>query len=139
VQLHVSYPDSGALSGGERLSRVTTAAKPEIALLGADPAAFYTLVMVDPDAPDPATPVRMPRQLAACCVNIVVMRVMMMMRWGACARQTFRSWLHWLVVDVPGDKAPSAGRTLTQYKGPAPPSGVHRCGGERALACLRAA
>ena len=42
-------------------------------------------------------------------------------------RQTFRSWLHWLVVDVPGGADPAKGRTLTQYKGPSPPKGVHRC------------
>jgi phosphatidylethanolamine-binding protein (PEBP) family uncharacterized protein len=30
------------------------------------------------------------------------------------------------VVDIPGKQSPSAGRTLTAYKGPAPPSGVHR-------------
>ena len=39
----------------------------------------------------------------------------------------FRSWLHWLVVDVAGGADPTKGRTLTQYKGPSPPKGVHRC------------
>ena len=43
------------------------------------------------------------------------------------AEPTFRSWLHWLVVDVPGGADPAKGRTLTQYKGPSPPKGVHRC------------
>jgi phosphatidylethanolamine-binding protein (PEBP) family uncharacterized protein len=121
VQLRVTYPEgSGALAGGERLSRVATAAKPEVALLGADPAAFYTLIMVDPDAPDPATPVRK--------MSLTDALLAMQCAHTRCALQTFRSWLHWLVVDVPGDAAPAAGRTLTQYKGPSPPSGVHRCG-----------
>jgi len=51
-------------------------------------------------------------------------------RW----EQTFRSWLHWLVVDVPGGADPAKGRTLTQYKGPSPPKGVHRCVPARAAA-----
>ena len=75
-------------------------------------AAFYTLMLVDPDAPSPAEP-------------------------------TFRAWLHWLVVDIPGGagKGPQAGRTLTAYKGPAPPKGVHRCAPRQVLrcACMRCA
>ena len=70
-------------------------------------------MLVDPDAPDPADPVR------SHCSTIDVRHVSDM-------AQTYRSWLHWLVVDLPGGAAPTQGRTLMPYKGPSPPKGVHR-------------
>ena len=85
VQLRVTY-DGAAVAGGERLSVVQTAAKPQVAFEGAEPngtpvkacafacslpdehpsslgTAFYTFMLVDPDAPDPAEPVRPAQQL----------------------------------------------------------------------------
>ena len=82
-------------------------------------------MLVDPDAPDPAEPVRPMRAAArARALTPCVPR----------RRQTFRSWLHWLVVDLPGGAEPAKGRTLMQYKGPSPPKGVHRCVAQ----CVRA-
>ena len=58
----------------------------------------YTLLMVDPDAPD---------------------------REGDGSRAAqFGPWLHWLVVDCAGDAA--SGVTKQAYMGPAPPKGKHR-------------
>ena len=103
VELRVTYPGGVAVAPGAQLSRAATAAKPDVMLVGADAGSSYTLLMVDPDAPDPNSP-------------------------------TFRSWLHWLVVDVPGASGgPAAGRTLTQYKGPSPPAGTHRCARSSAM------
>ena len=89
MQLRVTYADGATVAGGERLSVVQTAAKPQVAFQGAEPectpdmtmaralldahctaasshgAALYTLMLVDPDAPDPADPVRPPKH--SCC------------------------------------------------------------------------
>jgi phosphatidylethanolamine-binding protein (PEBP) family uncharacterized protein len=96
-------------------------------------AAHYTLMMVDPDAPDPAEPVRRQRFLvdgaarahAAGPRGRGAARATVTRRACGCA-QTYRNWLHWLVVDIPGRAGLAAGRTLTPYKGPSPPAGVHR-------------
>ncbi|XP_073314029.1 protein MOTHER of FT and TFL1-like [Primulina huaijiensis] len=56
---------------------------------------YYSLVMVDPDAPNPSEP-------------------------------TFREWLHWLVVDIPGGSDASKGKEVMPYMGPQPPVGTHR-------------
>ena len=86
VQLRVTYADGASVAGGERLNMVQTAAKPQVSFEGADPkgdqeclceaasgflaltrffcVAFYTFMLVDPDAPDPADPVR---RAARCC------------------------------------------------------------------------
>jgi hypothetical protein len=40
---------------------------------------------------------------------------------------TYRSFLHWLVVDIPGGKGQaSSGLTLVRYKAASPPTGTHR-------------
>ena len=62
VQLRVSY-DGAAVASGEKLTVFQTAAKPQVSFQGADPASFYTFMLVDPDAPDPAEPVRNARSL----------------------------------------------------------------------------
>ncbi|CAH1641270.1 unnamed protein product [Spodoptera littoralis] len=58
---------------------------------------YYTLMMIDPDAPTREAP-------------------------------TYRSWLHWLVVNIPGIYIPSRGETLVEYVGAGPPNGtgLHR-------------
>jgi|SRR6056297_1872610 len=62
---------------------------------------LYTLVMTDPGVLDIKT-LRGPQQSA----------------W---------QWLHWIVVNVPGEKAvPAAGQVLQPYGQPAPPAGNHR-------------
>jgi hypothetical protein len=95
VHMSVTYAGGVRVTGGERLTRVQAAGKPEVAFAGTDPngapakrrcvdegarfvaciiattdaashalslraraAALYTLMMVDPDAPDPNSPVR---------------------------------------------------------------------------------
>lgn len=52
---------------------------------------YYTLALIDPDAPTPADP-------------------------------SSRSWLHWLVVNIPGSEI-EYGQTLSRYVGAFPPSG----------------
>lgn len=52
--------------------------------------------------------------------------------------QVWRSFLHWLVADIPDGQAPSAGRTLMPYKGPAPVRGVHRCAAREHATCAAA-
>ena len=42
-------------------------------------------------------------------------------------------WLHWLVVNIPGDKLENGqdighGKVLMQHNGPAPPAGTGQCG-----------
>jgi phosphatidylethanolamine-binding protein (PEBP) family uncharacterized protein len=38
-----------------------------------------------------------------------------------------KSWLHWLVVNIPGDSNDIfQGETVMSYTGPSPPSGTHR-------------
>ncbi|KAF9414806.1 hypothetical protein HW555_007386 [Spodoptera exigua] len=58
---------------------------------------YYTLMMIDPDAPTRQDP-------------------------------TYRSWLHWLVVNIPGIYIPNRGETLVEYVGAGPPegTGLHR-------------
>ncbi|XP_017780608.1 PREDICTED: protein D3-like [Nicrophorus vespilloides] len=60
------------------------------------PDAYYSICMVDPDAPCRTAP-------------------------------SLRNWLHWLVVNIPG-QCFSDGQTLTEYVGAAPPkdTGIHR-------------
>ncbi|XP_050552662.1 protein D3-like [Spodoptera frugiperda] len=60
-------------------------------------AKYYTLMMIDPDAPTRQAP-------------------------------TYRSWLHWLVVNIPGIYIPNRGDTLVEYVGAGPPNGtgLHR-------------
>lgn len=42
-------------------------------------------------------------------------------------QQSAWQWLHWIVVNVPGEKAvPAAGQVLQPYGQPAPPAGNHR-------------
>lgn len=53
---------------------------------------YYTLALIDPDAPTPAQP-------------------------------SSRSWVHWLVVNIPGSDIES-GTTLRRYVGAFPPSGA---------------
>ncbi|CAG7722520.1 unnamed protein product, partial [Allacma fusca] len=57
---------------------------------------FYTLIMVDPDAPSRITPL-------------------------------FREWLHWRVVNIPGNNV-TQGQTSAEYRGAGPPkgTGLHR-------------
>lgn len=43
------------------------------------------------------------------------------------AQQSAWQWLHWIVVNVPGDQAiPTAGKVVQPYGQPAPPAGNHR-------------
>ncbi|XP_001357023.4 putative odorant-binding protein A5 [Drosophila pseudoobscura] len=62
----------------------------------ADPEAFYTVMMICPDAPNRQNPM-------------------------------YRSWLHWLVVNVPGLDV-TKGQPISDYFGPLPPrdSGLQR-------------
>ncbi|XP_034667248.1 putative odorant-binding protein A5 [Drosophila subobscura] len=62
----------------------------------ADPASFYTVLMICPDAPNRENPM-------------------------------YRSWLHWLVVNVPGQDV-MKGQPIADYFGPLPPtnSGLQR-------------
>lgn len=39
----------------------------------------------------------------------------------------FREWLHWIVVNIPGEKGDvTSGKTVVEYNPPAPPRGTHR-------------
>ncbi|KAH7724280.1 Phosphatidylethanolamine-binding protein PEBP [Aphelenchoides avenae] len=62
----------------------------------ADPKSFYTLIMVDPDAPSRKSP-------------------------------TIREFLHWMVVNVPGNQV-GRGTVMAPYAGAGPPkgTGLHR-------------
>lgn len=62
---------------------------------------MYTLVMTDPGV-----------------LDIKTLRVEQQSAW---------QWLHWIVVNVPGDMAvPAAGKVVQPYGPPAPPAGNHR-------------
>nr|BAV32137.1 MOTHER OF FT AND TFL1 [Symplocarpus renifolius] len=37
-----------------------------------------------------------------------------------------REWLHWIVVDIPGECNAAKGKELVPYMGPEPPIGIHR-------------
>jgi hypothetical protein len=137
VQLRVTYADGASVAGGERLSVVQMAAKPQVAFEGADPKGIreseqqWLSSRVDntplqrstrscsstPTRPTPPTRCARTARRLTCAVCLT---------WRLLAAQTYRSWLHWLVVDLPGGAAPTQGRTLMPYKGPSPPKGVHR-------------
>lgn len=97
VRVDVKYPSAATpITDGQRLKPSATAEVPSVTLEGADAESFYTLVEVDPDAPDPSNPVH-------------------------------RSYLHWMVVDIPGNKAAaSSGHVLVPYHKSIPPHGAHR-------------
>ena len=97
LRVAVKFPGAAhAVTDGQRLAPSATAEEPSVMLEGAQSDKLYALLLVDPDAPDPAAP-------------------------------TYRSFLHWLVVDIPGGKGEaSSGLTLVRYKGAAPPTGTHR-------------
>eukprot|EP00271_Cylindrocystis_brebissonii_P000384 TRINITY_DN10477_c0_g1_i1.p1 TRINITY_DN10477_c0_g1~~TRINITY_DN10477_c0_g1_i1.p1 ORF type:complete len:259 (-),score=41.92 TRINITY_DN10477_c0_g1_i1:677-1453(-) len=96
VDLQIKYGDKRVTNGFE-LKPNETASPPEtFFFLGGKATDLYTLVMVDPDAPSPSEP-------------------------------TFREWLHWMVVNIPGGiPSPAAGELVVEYKGPTPPTGIHR-------------
>jgi phosphatidylethanolamine-binding protein len=87
VGFTVSYNET--VVKGQELSKAATKSEPSIALR-LDPRGMYTVLMSDPDAPNP-------------------------------------SWLHMLVVNIPG-ATPSIvnGTPIARYAPPSPPSGVHR-------------
>ncbi|CAI5522198.1 unnamed protein product [Closterium sp. Naga37s-1] len=84
---------------GDELTPSEAAEAPYVELAGRhENGDLYTLVMSDPDAPSPDNPVA-------------------------------AEWLHWLVVNIPGATTlphSSAGDLVMAYKGPSPPTGVHR-------------
>ena len=97
LRITVKFPGAAqGITGGQRLAPSATAEEPSVMLEDAKSDKLYALLLVDPDAPDPAAP-------------------------------TYRSFLHWLVVDIPGSKGEaSSGLTLVRYKGASPPTGTHR-------------
>ncbi|KAI5068446.1 hypothetical protein GOP47_0016791 [Adiantum capillus-veneris] len=102
VDLRVLYKELEVVNG-LALRKAQTQIKPHVELHGPSAGSahdFYTLLMVDPDAPSPTKP-------------------------------SFRNFLHWLVVNIPGSVAPSQevwqlGQEGVEYMGPAPPEGEHR-------------
>lgn len=79
---------------GVTLGQLETATQPLVYYppdIGQGP---YTLLMVDPDAPDPKAPVH-------------------------------REWIHWMVVNIPGNRL-NEGQTILPYQSPIPPIGTHR-------------
>ena len=97
LRVTIKFPGAAhALADGQLVAPSATAEEPSVMLEGAEKDKLYALLLVDPDAPDPAAP-------------------------------TYRSFLHWLVVDIPGDKGEaSSGHTLVHYKKASPPVGTHR-------------
>ncbi|TFJ85405.1 hypothetical protein NSK_003364 [Nannochloropsis salina CCMP1776] len=99
--LRVQYGKQAPLEMGEQILPSEAADPPSVTFMGTDPQKLYTLVMTDPGVLDIKT-LRGPQQSA----------------W---------QWLHWIVVNVPGEKAvPAAGQVLQPYGQPAPPAGNHR-------------
>ncbi|CAI7784924.1 unnamed protein product [Closterium sp. NIES-54] len=98
LDIKVKYGDREVRNGDE-LTPSEAAEAPYVELAGRhENGDLYTLVMSDPDAPSPDNPVA-------------------------------AEWLHWLVVNIPGATTlphSSAGDLVTAYKGPSPPTGVHR-------------
>ncbi|CAI5513338.1 unnamed protein product [Closterium sp. Naga37s-1] len=98
LDIKVKYGDREVRNGDE-LTPSEAAEAPYVELAGRhENGDLYTLVMSDPDAPSPDNPVA-------------------------------AEWLHWLVVNIPGATTlphSSAGDLVMAYKGPSPPTGVHR-------------
>ncbi|CAD6994069.1 phosphatidylethanolamine-binding protein homolog F40A3.3 [Ceratitis capitata] len=93
--VQLSYPSGVKVEPGKELTPTQVKDQPT-ATWQADDNDFYTLFMVDPDAPSRAEP-------------------------------TNREILHWLVVNIPGNKV-AEGQTVAEYigSGPSKGSGLHR-------------
>ncbi|XP_015907778.1 protein D2-like [Parasteatoda tepidariorum] len=93
-QLQVMYGPHN-VSCAENIDRIETEYSPGLTYTAKNNL-FYTIVMIDPDAPDPYKPV-------------------------------YAQFLHWLVVNIPGNKV-EEGKVLTKYMKPSPPpySDPHR-------------
>jgi hypothetical protein len=95
VTLSLSF-DGARVQEGAALRPNVTRSAPAVTFAGTTLGAFYTLMELDPDAPDPANP-------------------------------QLRSYLHWLVLDIPGASSGAAGgRTVVKYRPSTPPVGTHR-------------
>ncbi|XP_016954763.1 putative odorant-binding protein A5 [Drosophila biarmipes] len=93
--LRIKYDNSLDIEEGEIYTPTELKLQPRLDW-SADPEAFYTVVMICPDAPNRENPM-------------------------------YRSWLHWLVVNIPGLDI-MKGQALSEYFGPLPQkdSGVQR-------------
>jgi len=98
----VHYDTQAIVHLGNVLSTTHTQKLPRVSF-PAEPHQYYTVMMLDPDAPSPESP-------------------------------TYRHWLHYIVVNVPGSGTHTdhadlhKGNIVTPYMGPAPPlnTGNHR-------------
>lgn len=82
------------ISPGQKMSQLDVANQPIVywnSRIGQGP---YTLIMVDPDSPDPANPV-------------------------------YREWVHWMLVNIPGNNINQA-QEVIPYQSPTPPRSTHR-------------
>ena len=92
-QLMVKY-EFNEITPGKKMGQLEVANQPLVywdSQIGQGP---YTLLMVDPDAPDPKAPI-------------------------------YREWIHWMIVNVPGNRINQAQEVLP-YQAPTPPRGTHR-------------
>ncbi|XP_026333145.1 protein D2-like [Hyposmocoma kahamanoa] len=91
----VVYSNRAVATKGHELTPSQTKTAPAVKW-NAFPQYYYTLAMVDPDAPSRVTPI-------------------------------YREWLHWLVINIPGDNV-AAADVIANYNGPSPPknTGLHR-------------
>ncbi|XP_074310649.1 protein VERNALIZATION 3-like isoform X2 [Silene latifolia] len=94
VNLTVNYASKDVSNGCEfKPSQVVS--QPRVEISGGDLRNFYTMVMIDPDAPSPCNP-------------------------------SFREYLHWLVIDIPGNTGAAFGQEVVCYESPRPSAGIHR-------------
>ncbi|XP_048550257.1 protein HEADING DATE 3A-like, partial [Triticum urartu] len=87
------------VSNGCELKPSMVAQQPRVEVGGNEMRTFYTLVMVDPDAPSPSDP------------NL---------------REYLPRYTHWLVTDIPGTTGASFGQEVMCYESPRPTMGIHR-------------
>nr|CAD1842227.1 unnamed protein product [Ananas comosus var. bracteatus] len=96
VSLRISYSNRTVVNGMD-LRPSAVAIKPRVEIGGADFRVSYTLVMVDPDAPNPSSPTL--REYLHCFVAVI----------------THRSQI-----------ATISGREIVRYESPQPAMGIHR-------------
>ncbi|THG06768.1 hypothetical protein TEA_014108 [Camellia sinensis var. sinensis] len=108
ISLRVTYSSREVTNGCElRPSQVVI--QPRVDIGGDDLRTFYTLVMVDPDAPSPSDP-NLREYLH--CANLFI--------------YVSLNWTSRLVTDIPATTGASFGQEVVCYESPRPSMGIHR-------------